>query len=381
MNWWTTFTLGILAGGVLVFVLLLVFKEEQQYEEEKRFPISSVRTRERSIMSKAVSLRLAQGPRIVAVGGGTGLSTLLSGLKAYTKNITAVVTVTDEGGSSGRLRSEWGMLPPGDIRNCLVALAENHDSLHKILNFRFDRGELAGHSLGNLILLAVTEMTGDFRLAVEELNKLLAMRGQVLPVTTEAITIVGRTKDGQALRGELEIAKRGYQLDTIWIEPRGAKAAKGVLEAIENADLIVLGPGSLFTSVLPNLLIEDVAARMRLNNIAPKVYVANLMTQPGETDGLDILAHLKWVEKTLGMLPEHVVANEGEIPNNHLLEYRKKGASPLHIDKSQLNFLKRKGVNVIRGDFVLISEEGTIRHHSQKLAETIMKIAREVRES
>ena len=381
MNWWTTFTLGILAGGVLVFVLLLVFKEEQQYEEEKRSPISSVRTRERSIMSKAVSLRLAQGPRIVAVGGGTGLSTLLSGLKAYTKNITAVVTVTDEGGSSGRLRSEWGMLPPGDIRNCLVALAENHDSLHKILNFRFDRGELAGHSLGNLILLAVTEMTGDFRLAVEELNKLLAMRGQVLPVTTEAITIVGKTKDGQTLRGELEITKRGSQLDAIWIEPRGAKAAKGVLEAIENADLIVLGPGSLFTSVLPNLLIEDVAAKMRSNNIAPKVYVANLMTQPGETDGLDIFAHLKWVEKTLGVLPEYVVINEGQIPNNHLLEYRKKGANPLRIDKSQLNFLKRKGANVIRGDFVLISEEGTIRHHPQKLAETIMKIAREIRES
>jgi 2-phospho-L-lactate transferase/gluconeogenesis factor (CofD/UPF0052 family) len=189
MNWWTAFTLGLLAGGVLTFIFFLVFREEQQ-EEHKKSTSPMARSRERSIMSKAINLRLAQGPRIVAIGGGTGLSTLLSGLKAYTKNITAVVTVTDEGGNSGRLRYEWGMLPPGDIRNCLVALAENHDSIHKILNFRFDRGDLAGHSLGNLILLAVTEMTGDFRLAVEELNNLLAMRGQVLPVTTEAVSIV-----------------------------------------------------------------------------------------------------------------------------------------------------------------------------------------------
>ncbi|AER66725.1 protein of unknown function UPF0052 and CofD [Thermovirga lienii DSM 17291] len=379
MNWWTAFTLGLLAGGVLTFIFFLVFREEQQ-EEHKKSTSPMARSRERSIMSKAINLRLAQGPRIVAIGGGTGLSTLLSGLKAYTKNITAVVTVTDEGGSSGRLRYEWGMLPPGDIRNCLVALAENHDSIHKILNFRFDRGDLAGHSLGNLILLAVTEMTGDFRLAVEELNNLLAMRGQVLPVTTEAVSIVGQTEEGEILRGELEIAKKGSRLKSIWIEPRGAKAAKGVLEAIDNADLVVLGPGSLFTSVLPNILIDDVALKLRSEETAPKVYVANLMTQPGETEDLSILDHLKWVEKTLGILPEYIVVNEGEMPKNHLERYKKQGSKPLYMDRFQLNQIRRMGTKVIMGDFVHVSEEGTIRHHPQKLAETIIKVAREIRE-
>jgi len=189
------------------------------------------------IMTNAVEYRLSFGPRIVTIGGGTGLSTLLSGLKGFTRNITAVVAVTDEGGSSGRLRQEWGMLPPGDIRNCIVALAENDSSLNRLLNFRFDRGELKGHNLGNLILLATTEMMGDFQRAVEELNKLLAIRGQVLPVTTENVTLKGETKDGRIVKGELEVSDNGSKLAKLWIEPCNAPTLEGVKKALNSADL------------------------------------------------------------------------------------------------------------------------------------------------
>ena len=190
------------------------------------------------IMSNALEYRLSLGPRVVAIGGGTGLSTLLGGLKGFTRNITAVVAVTDEGGSSGRLRQEWSMLPPGDIRNCIVALAENDSSLNSLLNFRFDRGELKGHSLGNLILLATTEMMGDFQRAVEELNKLLAIRGQVLPVTTDNVTLKGETADGRLLSGELEISDNGSQLAKLWIEPADAEALTGVKRTFAEAEII-----------------------------------------------------------------------------------------------------------------------------------------------
>lgn len=196
MNWWSAFTIGLLTGGIISLLAARLFQEEE--DGGFREPQTG---KNGSIMAKAFQHKVSQGPEIVAIGGGTGLSTLLSGLKSYTRNITAIVTVTDEGGSSGRLRGEWGVLPPGDIRNCMVALAENDSSLNRILNFRFDRGELKGHSLGNLILLATTEMTGDFRKAVEELNNLLAIRGKVIPITNESVTLCAATGDGDFLRG------------------------------------------------------------------------------------------------------------------------------------------------------------------------------------
>lgn len=332
------------------------------------------------IISNALEYRLSMGPRIVAIGGGTGLSTLLSGLKGFTRNITAVVAVTDEGGSSGRIRREWGMLPPGDIRNCIFALAENDSSLNALLNFRFDRGELAGHSLGNLILLAATELMGDFRRAVEELNKLLAIRGQVLPVTVDNVTLKGETKEGKVVTGELEVSDNGSHLAKLWLEPLDASALDGVKKAITEAEIIVLGPGSLFTSVMPNLLLGDVATLLRDSKV-PIVYIANLMTQPKETDGMNIVAHIDWITGVIGCVPDFVLANQGAIPPEFVKRYAEIGAEPLYLSAKEESYLDSLGTSVIFGDYCEIKNGKYLRHNAQHLSETIMDIIREIRRS
>ncbi|MDR1470919.1 MAG: uridine diphosphate-N-acetylglucosamine-binding protein YvcK [Synergistaceae bacterium] len=332
--------------------------------------------RRRDIMGSIVESGLLQGPNFVCVGGGTGLSTLLSGLKSFSRNITAVVAVTDEGGSSGRLRQEWGVLPPGDVRNCLVALAEDDNSLNRILNFRFDRGELEGHSLGNLILLAACELTGDFSRAVEELNRLLAIRGRVLPVTTETVVLHGETSDGKPLKGELEISDNGGKLKRMWLEPTSAKPLQDVIDAIPDADLIVLGPGSLFTSILPNLLLEEVSLAIR-DSRAPKVYVANLMTQRGETERMNISAHLDWIASVLGEMPDYIIANHTPIPGDFLERYREGGAEPLYLSREEELYLERGGRRIVYADLVNIKDNKYLRHHSRNLAEILMRIAKD----
>lgn len=320
--------------------------------------------------------KLTLGANIVTIGGGTGLSTLLSGLKDYTRNITAVVAVTDEGGSSGRLRQEWGMLPPGDIRNCIVALAENDSSLNSLLNFRFDRGELKGHNLGNLILLATTEMMGDFQRAVEELNKLLAIRGKVLPVTTETVVLKGQTDEGECVSGELQISENGYRLAKLWIEPSTSKPLDAVLTAVDEADLIVLGPGSLFTSVLPNLLLRDVAMALKQSAV-PIVYVANLVTQPKETEGMNILSHIDWIASVIGRVPDYVLANQAQIPEEFMTRYSKIGANPLYLSDREEKYLKSLGTTVIYGDFISIKNGAYLRHNARSLADNIIILAEE----
>jgi uncharacterized cofD-like protein len=322
--------------------------------------------------------RLSLGPKIVTIGGGTGLSTLLVGLKGYTRNITAVVAVTDEGGSSGRIRHEWGMLPPGDIRNCIVALAENDNSLNSLLNFRFDRGELRGHSLGNLILLAATEMVGDFQRAVQELNKLLAIRGQVLPVTTETVTLKGETFDGKIVSGELEISDNGSNLSKLWLEPTNAKPLESVIKAVDDADLIVLGPGSLFTSLLPNLLLKDLAFQLK-NTSVPIVYIANLVTQPKETEGMNILSHIDWITGVLGVVPDYVIANQAPISEEYLKRYSNIGADPLYLSDREEKYLQSLGVTVIYGDFIYIKDDKYLRHDTYNLTDSIMTLAEENR--
>lgn len=338
-----------------------------------------VSRRRRNIMESAMEQRLLQGPRFICIGGGTGLSTLLAGLKGFTRNITAVVTVTDEGGSSGRLRQEWGVLPPGDVRNCLVSLAENDNSLNRILNFRFDRGELEGHSLGNLILLAACELTGDFSKAVEELNHLLAIRGRVLPVTTETVVLHGETADGRFVHGELDISKDGSCMKRMWLEPRSAKPLPDVIDAIPDADLIVMGPGSLLTSVLPNLLLEEVARAIQKAPI-PKAYVANLMTQTKETEGMNITAHLDWIASVMGQMPDYVVVNQTPIPADYLERYREKGAEPLYVSREEEAYLESNGCKIVYADLVNIKDGKYLRHHSQKLAEILMRIVRDERD-
>lgn len=374
MNWWSAFTIGLLTGGIIALLGARLFQEEVEEgtggSEDKR---------DGTIMTKAFLHKITQGPDIVAIGGGTGLSTLLSGLKYYTRNITAIVTVTDEGGSSGRLRGEWGVLPPGDIRNCMLALAEDDSSLNRILNFRFDRGELKGHSLGNLILLAATEMTGDFRKAVEELNKLLAIRGKVIPVTNESVVLCAATADGDSLRGELDIARRGCRIESIWIEPADARAFPEAVEAIKNAEAVVLGPGSLFTSIIPNLMFREISEALK-RTAAPKIYITNLMTQPGETDGMSIMDHIRWITRASGTIPDYILANEEEVPPSLLKSYLAAGAAPLFLNEENERSLALMGSKIIQSGFLDVSG-GNVRHNSQKVSETLMRITREERDS
>jgi uncharacterized cofD-like protein len=330
-------------------------------------------------MDSMVEQRLLHGPRFVCIGGGTGLSTLLSGLKSFTRNITAVVAVTDEGGSSGRLRQEWGVLPPGDVRNCIVALAENDNSLNQLLNFRFDRGELKGHNLGNLILLAACELVGDFSKAVEELNRMLAIRGRVLPVTTETVVLHGETMNGELVKGELEVSEYGSRMKRMWLEPASAKPLPDVIDSIPSSDLIVLGPGSLFTSILPNLLLDEVRRAIREAGV-PKAYVANLMTQKHETERMNITAHLDWIASVLGVMPDYIVVNQTPIPADYLARYRERGAEPLYLSKEEEAYLERRKCTVVYADLVNIKDGKYLRHHSQNLAEILMRIAKEGRD-
>lgn len=374
MNWWSAFTIGFLTGGIIALLGARLFQEEVEEGAGE-----SQDKKNGSVMTKAFLHKVSQGPEIVAIGGGTGLSTLLSGLKYYTRNITAIVTVTDEGGSSGRLRGEWGVLPPGDIRNCMLALAEDDSSLNRLLNYRFDRGELKGHSMGNLILLAATEMTGDFRKAVEELNRLLAIRGKVIPVTNESVVLCAATADGDLLRGELDIASRGSRIESIWIEPDDARAFPEALAAIENADAVVLGPGSLFTSIIPNLMFREVSEALK-RTAAPKIYITNLMTQPGETDGMTLMDHIRWITRASGTIPDYILVNDEEVPSTLLETYRAAGASPLSLSEENERTLSLMGSKLILSGFLDVAG-GNVRHNSQKVSETLMRIAREERDS
>lgn len=358
---------GGIVGGIAV---ALLFRNSRKV----RGFISKKMSRHEA-SAAAVQLRLAGGPHFVAIGGGTGLSALLRGLKGFTRNITALVTVTDEGGSSGRLVRDWGMLPPGDIRNCLVALSENDDQLSPLLNFRFDRGDLSGHSLGNLILLAANELTGDFKSAVDMVNGLLAIRGRVLPITTENVTLVADTKDGEVFRGELSVAEHGREIVRIRLEPSGVKPVDEAYAVLKDADMIILGPGSLFTSVIPNLLVEDFSEALRAVDV-PIVYVTNLMTQPGETSGLSQIHHIQWVSHCLGRYPDAVVVNEDVVPEPLREKYGAIGSVPLTLSREEEEFLAERGCCVMRTSLLDVRGGSVVRHHSAHLAEALMRLLR-----
>lgn len=367
-----SYILGLLTTILLVLLYRLGDREKASF-------LIGRRREKKNAISRAIEYRLSMGPSVVAVGGGTGLSTLLLGLKSFTRNIVAVVTVTDEGGSSGRLRQEWGVLPPGDVRNCIVALAENDNALKRLLDFRFDRGGLAGHSLGNLMLLAISEQVGDFRRAVEEMNHLLAIRGKVLPVTTEAVSLVAETKNGERIRGELAISDKGSFINRIWLEPKDAEPLSDVLRAIDEAEIIVLGPGSLFTSILPNILIEKVAERLRKSEI-PKVYITNLMTQPRETEGFSIVDHVRWIAAVMGVPPDYVVVNSGKFPPHLVEKYKQEGAEPLFLDALDREELENMGCSLLEGNFVRIMDESLLRHDGQALSEILIRLCRDLKE-
>lgn len=310
---------------------------------------------------------LSRGPRVVAVGGGTGLSALLSGIKLFTSNITAIVTVTDTGGSSGRLREEMDILPPGDIRNCLVALADAGPLIRDLFQYRFEDGTgLKGHSFGNLFITALSKVTGDFEKAVAESSKVLAIRGRVIPSTLEKVTLVGEFMDGTTIEGETNITDAQKPLRNIRIKPENCRACPEAIDAIENADLIILGPGSLYTSILPNLLIQDIYDSI-LKADAYKLYVNNVMTQPGETEGFSAWDHLRvLLEHTDPRIVDACFVNVQNIPEEMISKYQKKGAEPVKMD---LEKIREKGYEIIQGDILKI--DGQVRHDPERLARLV----------
>ena len=313
--------------------------------------------------------KLNRGPKIVAVGGGTGLSMLLKGIKNITNNITAVVTVGDDGGSSGRLREEMGVLPPGDIRNCIAALANDEDLVTKLFQYRFKSGEgLEGHSFGNLFLTALCSITGDMVRAVKESSNVLSIRGRVLPSTLDDMKLVAEMEDGRIIHGESNIPEAHGKIKRLFTDPKNCKALDDVITAIRDAELIILGPGSLFTSVIPNLLIPEISHEIAKSK-AKKIYVCNIMTQPGETDGFSVSDHLNALIKHAGSkkIVDTVLVNDF-MPSNLAQKYQMSGSYPVKVD---FDNLKKLGIKVFSRKLIEDNKEGFVRHSSNRVARAI----------
>ncbi|MCC8160637.1 MAG: YvcK family protein [Oscillospiraceae bacterium] len=315
--------------------------------------------------------------RVVAIGGGTGLSTMLKGLKLHTHNITAVVTVADDGGSSGMLRSDLGMLAPGDVRNCVSALAEVDPVMGELLNFRFKDGSLKGHSLGNLFLAALNETSSSFDEAVKKFSRLAGVVGTVYPVTNEAVTLSALLESGEVIDGESHIGVHhdGPQngIVRLMINPEKPKPVDGVIRAIEKADIIVLGPGSLYTSIIPNLLVDGVAEAIK-KSAAVKIYVCNIMSQPGETEGYTANDHLAAIERhSYEGIADIVIANNAIIPESLKMKYAEENAYEVEIDAAKI--LTRS--KLVQGNLMLVRND-KIRHNFSRLARTIMRLGGDV---
>ena len=313
--------------------------------------------------------KLNRGPKIVAIGGGTGLSMLLKGIKRITNNITAVVTVGDDGGSSGRLREEMGVLPPGDIRNCIAALADDEDLVTKLFQYRFKSGEgLEGHSFGNLFLTALWAITGDMVRAVKESSNVLSIRGRVLPSTLDDMKLVAEMEDGRIIHGESNIPEAHGKIKRLYTDPKNCKALEEVIFAIRNADLIILGPGSLYTSVIPNLLIEEISKEVVASN-AKKIYVCNIMTQPGETDSYSASDHIQALMRHANSrkLIDAVLVND-YLPSNLADKYKMAHSYPVKVDYENI---KKLGVKIFHKKLIEDSKEGLVRHSSHRVARAI----------
>lgn len=310
----------------------------------------------------------AEDLRVVAFGGGTGLPVLLRGLKDRVENLTAVVTVADDGGSSGRLRQELGVAPPGDVRNCLVVLSERQ-SLAEVFNYRFGAGDLLDHTVGNIIIAALADMAGGFCEGVEQAARFLRVKGQVYPAATESLTLVVRYTDGTVSRGESVVSEVGKKVSRVTVEPEGAMAPSGVIEAIEKADVIVLSPGSLFTSTIPSLLgggVRDALAAFD----GPVVYVTNVMTQPGETDGFAVSDHLRAIADHAGPVLTDVLVHTDGLPNDLVARYEAEGAAPVRFDRKVVESM---GVRAREADLLSEKLESGVRHDPTRLAEEVCR--------
>lgn len=320
---------------------------------------------------------LIKGPKIVAIGGGTGLGTMLRGLKVYSSNLTAVVTVADDGGGSGMLRQELGILPPGDIRNCVLALADTEPILEQLLQYRFQDGTLKGQSFGNLFLAAMDGISSSFEEAVRKMSDVLAVTGRVLPVTLDNVMLCAELEDGCVICGESKIGTHGSfhrgKIKRVYLEPSGTKPLQEVLDAISEADIIVLGPGSLYTSIIPNLLIKGICPAIKKSK-ALKVYVCNVMTQPSETEGYSVSAHISALEEhSFKGIIDCCIVNNASIPSELREKYKIDGAEQVIIDRDKI---AEAGIRLIDGDYVT-TRNNYVRHDPQKLAETVIELVAE----
>ncbi len=331
----------------------------------------------------------SQGLNFVAIGGGTGLSTLLSGLKKFVEaeetgkirleNLAAVVAVSDDGGSSGRLRDELQMLPPGDIRNCMVALSEDSLLLSKLFQHRFrGDGELGGHNFGNLFLAALSEITGDFAEAVRLSSEILASKGHIYPATVADVRLAAELFDGSTVLGETNIAKVGNSIKRLRLEPENCQPMPETLAAIADADIVSVGPGSLFTSLLPPILVEGVADAIA-ESPAAKIFICNLMTQPGETDGFTAKKHLEIVREYAPQINfDYIIVNNCRISDEQMQRYAEEGAKQIGLSDS-ISPETVEGAEIVYGN--LLDGDGKVRHHSDKLAQVVLLCAIQAQEN
>ncbi|KUK83881.1 MAG: Uncharacterized protein XD96_0128 [Petrotoga mobilis] len=305
---------------------------------------------------------------IVTIGGGTGTSQILRGLKWYQDlDIVSIVTVTDDGGSSGILREDFNILPPGDIRNNILALAEQETFLTKLLKYRFNEGFLKNHNLGNIILLALTRINGNnFPLAIKTLSEALKIKGRVIPASLDSLKLVAELDDGEIIFGETSIVSKNKNIKRIWLDENTEAFDESVM-AIQKADIIIFGPGSLYTSIITNILVDGIRNAINLCK-AKKVYIANIMTQPGETTNYSLNDHVKELENYLGEKLDYIIANESKLPYEIIQRYQKMGAIPVKLDMEEDR-------RVVKSDLVYIvnDEEPKIRHDPKKTSELILK--------
>lgn len=360
--------IGLIIAGIIVMLYAL-------RKLVKRF-FALVAPDEEEVSKQIASrIELSRGVRIVAIGGGHGLSMLLKGLKQKTSNISAIVTVADDGGSSGRLREEMDIIAPGDLRNCLVALADKDTALEQLFQYRFGgEGELSGHSLGNLFLAALIKEFGNAQNALEAASTVLNIRGKVMPATAERIRLLAKMSDGKEIEGESEIAAYGESRKAKILHmsmiPAAPIAVGDALEAIRHADLITLGPGSLYTSVLPDLLVPEILQAIKESN-APCLYICNIMTQPGETEGYTVSDHVKALIEHVGKnVIDYVLVNNARPSREILKKYEEVGEFPVKIDVKQV---EETGVIMIKSN--LLGEERGASHNSLVLAENIIRIS------
>ena len=317
------------------------------------------------------------GKKIVTIGGGTGNSILLRGVKNFTSNITTIVTVADDGGGSGVLREDVGMLPPGDIRNCLVALANTEPIMEKLINYRFSNGQLKGQSLGNLLIAAMNDICGDFNEAIREISNVLAITGKVLPMTLDNVKLFAELEDGSTIEGESNITflnrKNGGKIKRVYTSPKLLLPLKESIDSIMDADIVLLGPGSLYTSIIPNLLVTDISQALKETK-AEVVYILNIMTQPGETNGYSVTDHVvAIIDHANSNIIDKIVVNSKEVDKYAKYRYKSiENSTPIYITDEDREIMEKLGIEIIEADICDISYDYIV-HDSNKLMKTILE--------